>query len=669
MKLSPALAMTPRANAAQAPTARRFFSRRGLLSQWHPKFEFRAGQLEMAEAVEAALADRKHLIVEAGTGTGKTLAYLVPAILSGRRVVVSTGTKNLQEQLFYKDIPFLQQHLSTPLKVAYMKGRGNYACRQKIYDADKEPLLTGLEEMADFQVIREWEKTTETGDRAEIRTLPEGSAAWGKLDARRELCAGQKCEQFDRCFVTLMQRRAHESDLIIVNHHLFFADLAVKQGEAPGVIPAYDAVILDEAHEVEDVAGQYFGFSVSNYQFQELSRDIAAVARRKEFGSLELDRVLMALEEHSERFFALFGETEGRTGFSAHQAFLEEHEREFLDVLRVLELTGSHLQLIKSLPEEAAPLLVRTTEISARLRSWMEGADRSFVYWIERRGRGCFLQATPIDVSAIVEEKLFEAVDTVILTSATLAVGGGFDYSQRRLGLRHTRSLIVPGHFDYQKQALLYVPQHLPDPRDRAFTAAGATEIIRILEHSRGRAFVLFTSYQQMRLVYDRVSLAIEYPTLLQGTGPRTALLDEFRRTPHCVLFATSSFWQGVDVQGDQLSCVIIDKLPFAVPSDPVVAARISAIRDDGGEPFYEYQTPQAALALKQGFGRLIRSRTDRGVLVLLDNRISKMRYGQIFFDSLPDYAFTTSLSEVERFFHPRAKRPASGRSTPRSSE
>jgi ATP-dependent DNA helicase DinG len=637
--------------STKSPAVRKFFSRKGLVSGWHPNYEFRQGQLEMAEAVESALADKKHLIVEAGTGTGKTLAYLVPAMLSGKRVVISTGTKNLQEQLFFKDIPFLEKHLGGPLRACYMKGRANYACRQKIYDAEKEPVLNGLEEVADFQIIRAWEKTTHTGDRAEIRSLPESSSTWAKVDARAELCTGQKCPQFERCFITRMHQEAQESDIIIVNHHLFFADLAVKVDEAGGIIPEYGAVIFDEAHDVEEVAGQYFGVSVSTYQFDELARDTAALAHRKDFKSNDLDRILTTLSERAAQFFALFGGNEGRIGFRAHDAFLEQHEQAYRDVLHALEMVALQLELIGTAPEEAILLVQRAREIARRLRVWMEGADRRYVYWIERRGRGVFLQATPIDVSSILDGMLFDRVDTVVLTSATLAVAGGFEFTKQRLGLRNARALIVSSPFDYAKQALLYVPQNLPDPRSPAFTAAAAREIVEILTLSRGRAFVLFTSYQQMRLIYDRVSLEIPYQTLLQGTGPRTALLDEFRATPNAVLFATASFWQGVDVPGEQLSCVIIDKLPFAVPSDPVVEARIAAIRDEGGDAFHQYQVPQAAIALKQGFGRLIRTRSDRGVLALLDNRITKTRYGQIFFDSLPDYTFTTRREEVEKFF------------------
>jgi ATP-dependent DNA helicase DinG len=475
------------------------------------------------------------------------------------------------------------------------------------------------------------------------------------MDARGELCTGQKCPQFERCFITRMHQKASESDLIIVNHHLFFADLAVKEDERGAIIPDYSAVIFDEAHELEDTAGQYFGVSISSGQIEDLTRDVASLGHRKQFGSQELDEILITLNDRAAQFFALFGAAEGRTGFRAHAAFLEKNEEAYRDVLRALELVTLQLELLKAPPDEAIPLVTRAREMARRLEFWLEGTngvpDKRYVYWIERRGRRTFLQATPIEVSQLLDERLFDRVDTVVMTSATLAVAESFDYTLRRLGLRAARTELVPSHFDHKKQALLYVPQNLPDPRSPAFTVAAAQEIVEILTLSRGRAFVLFTSYQQMRLIHDRVSLEIPYQTLLQGTGPRSALLEEFRATPNSVLFATSSFWQGVDVPGEQLSCVIIDKLPFAVPSDPVVDARLRKIRESGGNPFYDYQVPQAAIALKQGFGRLIRSRSDRGVLVLLDNRITKQRYGQVFFDSLPDYGFTTNISDVEKFF------------------
>jgi len=632
-------------------TARRFFAQNGILSRAHPNYEFRQGQLEMAQAVESALAERRHLVVEAGTGTGKTLAYLIPALLSGKRVVVSTGTKTLQEQLFFKDLPFLQTLFDHPLSVCYMKGRANYLCRQKLYDAEREPVLTGIEETREFRIIRDWERNTETGDRSELRELSESSSLWWKLDARTEYCAGQKCKQFERCFITEMHRRAAESEIVIVNHHLFFADLAVRDEPYASILPEYSAVVFDEAHEIEDVAGQYFGMSVSNLQVQELVKDVAAVSRRKVFATPELDRALVQLGDRASAFFALFPE-EGRHGFRNQESFLEANESVYRELLLAIHVLSTRLELVQGAIEDTLPLVRRAKLIQQGLQFWMESGESRYVYWVERRGRGTYLQATPIDVAPILADRLFGRAESVILTSATLSVAGGFEFTQRRLGLENARTLLIESPYDYPKQVVLYVPPHLPDPRQQDFTRRAADEIENVIEASRGRAFVLFTSYQQMRQTHELLRRRLEYPILMQGNAPKNALIEAFRATPNAVLFGTSSFWQGVDVQGEQLSCVIIDRLPFAVPTDPVVSARVEAIRQSGGNAFYDYQIPQAALALKQGFGRLIRGTADRGVLVLLDNRISKLPYGRVFFESLPPYRFTTRLKDIQDFFH-----------------
>jgi ATP-dependent DNA helicase DinG len=635
-----------------------------LLSRTHPAYEFRRGQLQMAQAVEQAIEERRHLIVEAGTGTGKTLAYLVPVIRSGKRVIITTGTKNLQEQLFHKDIPFLEQALfpegNRKLSVCYMKGRNNYLCRKKLYDLTGQPVLSGLEEIEHYRAIAAWEQNTASGDRAELASLPEASALWHKLDARADTCLGQKCSAWDKCFITEMRRRAMESDIIIVNHHLFFADLGIKQQAeyAPdaGILPEAGTVIFDEAHELEDVAGSYFGITISAARLEELCRDVEASLQRNKMNTTGLPGAVKSLRERSGIFFSLLPEGEGRFAFENRREFLEENGDEFLALQQALTRLRAEIGNLPSKPEELFAFIRRTQELNVQLAFVMESEDKNTVFWIERRRGGrersnITLQATPIDVGPILRECLWSKVETAVLTSATLAVGGGFEYMRARLGAAHARELVLASHFDYQSQALFYVPPDLPDPRTPQFAAKAAERIRRLLEISRGRAFVLFTSYAQMRDIHERLLSEIEYPLLLQGDAPKSALIEEFRLTPNCVLFATSSFWQGVDVQGEQLSCVIIDRLPFAVPSDPVVAARVKAIDAEGGNAFFQYQVPSAVITLKQGFGRLIRSLQDRGLLALLDNRILKKQYGRVFVESLPNYRRTTDLGVVESWF------------------
>jgi len=615
-------------------------------------YEHRPGQLQMAQAVDDAFENHHHAIVEAGTGTGKTLAYLLPSICSGRRVVISTATKSLQEQLYQKDVPFLQKHFAPNLKVAVMKGRSNFLCLAKMHTMADQPMLRGMEEVDAFRQIKGWSKLTESGDRAELSFLPDDSELWSRIDARRETCTGKKCPQFEQCFLTKMQARAKEADIIIVNHHLFFADLALKQDDFGSILPEYSAVVFDEAHEMEDVASDYFGQEISNFRFEELARDADQTMRLAHLGTPSLLRRTQRVREKNRAFFETFPPRDGRFPFSRQEreAFIEQNREAYDALHNALKGLETEIVALTQRTEELVRIARRSFEIRQDLSFLFESNERNYVYWFERRNKGVFLAATPIDVSQILREKLFEAFDTVVLTSATLTVAGRFEFIRQRMGLDHARETALPPEFDYQEQALLYLPQRMPDVRDGGFAGKAAEEIATLLELSEGRAFCLFTSYSQMNELFERLRNRLDFPLLLQGTAPRSVLLERFKTTPNAVLFATASFWQGVDVPGEQLSCVIVDRLPFAVPSDPVVAARVKALQEEGRNPFAEFQVPQAVLSLKQGFGRLIRAKTDRGVLALLDTRIQRMPYGKIFLESLPRYRRTGDLGEVERF-------------------
>ena len=609
-----------------------FFGPGGVLEQRLGDYEYRPSQVRMAEAVRRALEEQSHVIIEAGTGTGKTLAYLLPALLHGRRILVSTGTKTLQDQIFYKDIPLLESIVGRPIRAAYLKGRNNYLCRLKLETLHAEGLFSARE-LRTFNSILDWAQQTETGDRAELGSAGEDSDLWSRMDARRERCLGTKCKDYDRCFLTLVRQKAMEADIVVVNHHLFFADLAIRKSDVAAILPDYSAVIFDEAHDLEDVATDYFGFHISNYRLAEFIHD----ARKLE---ADVDVVSLA----SERFF---------NGF----ALLRDgrHPIPRLDgidsLIGALQEARREIKQKKDFSGEYETLARRAGELESELEIFRSGDLQNYVSWIERRDRGIFLEACPIDVSGMLTERLFTRVPTCVLTSATLTVADSFDYVRARIGFNEGRELSLATEFNVRRQALLYIPTAMPDYRHPSYLDRAAEEIRAILRASQGRAFVLFTSYRQMQTMYDLLAEDLPYPCMVQGKGAgKSRLLEEFKMTPNGVLFATASFWQGVDVKGEALSAVIIDKLPFQVPTDPLVAARSARIQREGGNPFSEYHVPSAILRLKQGLGRLIRSTTDRGILAVLDDRISTKSYGRLFMESLPDYEVTNSIEKLAEF-------------------
>jgi len=628
-----------------------FFGRGGRLAAALEGYEERPAQQRLSEAVERTLRDGGLLLSEAGTGTGKTLAYLYPALELGRRVVVSTGTKNLQEQLVGKDIPLLARALGRDLSVAVMKGRGNYLCLLRFRSFAQAGTFRRLDEVPMFRAVEAWAPRTQTGDRSEIAELPDSADFWREISAASENCIGQSCPDFDACWVTQMRQRALDADLVVVNHHLLCADLAVRESSYGEVIPPYDALILDEAHLLEDVATQYFGLQVSSHRLEELTRDVERELKAAALDAREVLSEVESLRHRSERFFRqLAGGAGRRLGPDWMTSRVAEESKALL-----LRLDGLRTALlaVPERPEVLNGLAARAQSLREDVAFVLRADDDGHVYFVETRGRAVFLRATPIDVSGLLRERLFDNVRAVVLTSATLAVDGSFAYVRSRLGLEDldAEELQLASPFDFGEQALLYVPRHMPDPRSADFAERVADEVLRLLETSRGRAFVLFTSYANMNAVAERIAGQLPFPLLIQGEAPKAVLLDTFRQTPGAVLLATASFWQGVDVVGEQLSCVIIDKLPFASPSDPIVSARIERLRNHGGNPFGEYQVPVAVLTLKQGLGRLIRTGSDRGILAVLDSRLVGRAYGRRFLESLPPARLVHDLDAVARFF------------------
>lgn len=643
------------------------FSPAGLLAHSLPDYEPRTGQRDMALAVAAVLADQsatglgRKLAVEAETGIGKTLAYLVPAALSGRKVVISTGTLNLQEQILEKEIPFIRKHISPELTALCVKGRQNYLCLHRWFQMGVSSRLPYFRE-DDLEKIRAWLDRTTTGDRAELEWLADDSPLWKELSVPTTQCLGSSCPEHSRCFINRLRQKAGRSQLLIVNHHLFFSDLALRRFGFAEVLPRYQAVIFDEAHRLENIATRYFGVSVSLYQVNELVKDIE---RLIETGSRSEDKAKTAREAGSlareaERLYGLFPEELGRfplqpliekiNADSDSGTGWREISESFEDKLARLVFNLDHLAQTE---ESWALLHRRGQELLANFKRISGRQDNSYIYWYERKERTVSLAASPIEIASELRDCLYDEVQATTFTSATLTSGGNFSYFFERLGLdENTTSLQLPSPFDYENRTRLYIPDdHFPEPSSQHFFPNLCREVHRLLELSRGRALILCTSVKSMQGLYNFLDGKVDYPVYMQGKAPKPVLLSRFQQSRNSVLLAVASFWEGVNVPGESLSCVIIDKLPFEVPSDPVIMARIDKIREEGGNPFMDFQIPRAVISLRQGLGRLMRSTSDSGLLAVMDIRLFSKRYGSIFRKSLSPSPVIRSFEEIEDFF------------------
>jgi ATP-dependent DNA helicase DinG len=622
----------------------------GPLARQLPGFAPRWQQQAMAGAVANALEYRRVLLAEAGTGTGKTYAYLVPALLSGSKVIISTGTRNLQDQLYQKDLPLVCKALGIRVKTALLKGRGNYLCRQRLTLAEGGGRWPDRQQAAEFARIHAWAGRTRQGDIAEVNDVPEDSPVWSQVTSTTDNCLGQDCPQLPECHLLKARRKAFEADIVVINHHLFFADLVIKEEGFGELLPGADAFILDEAHQLPEVASHFFGLSVSSRQFEELARDTRVEQQReaRDFGTLA-ERADALAKTVAELRLAL-GVEPRRAAWQAVAALPTLiTARQALDA--ALEDLQQALQQAAVRGKGLENCWRRSAELAGRLERLTQPAAAEAIPWFETRSRSFTLNLTPLEVASGFRDCLQKHPGAWIFTSATLAVGDSFTHFAARLGLDQPDTLRLDSPFDFSRHALLYHPSGLPEPASPHYTEALVASMLPVLEASRGRAFLLFTSFRALREATAALEGCLDYPLLVQGSLPKQELLDRFRSLGNAVLLGTISFWEGVDVRGEALSCVIIDKLPFASPGDPVLEGRIAAMRRQGHNPFLHYQLPQAVILLKQGVGRLIRDVHDRGVLVLCDPRLHSRSYGQVFLDSLPPMARTRRLEEVQRFF------------------